>query len=233
MRHFIYTNHDLMRKMWQSLDVVFMGKSAWKAAKEEVKSIIHEPVWEQARTFQDVHGQYIRQSASSHRIPHQLLAAIIFTEMTYDPHPLWLDDYVSLARLAIEKSTSVGPGQMNVSHLQRWGFEGSKWELGWRLHTDVHFAIDASARLLNELVIEYRKRQIKDIELEVTRMIRGRSYSPPGWKSYEPKTLSYVRTQNIERDAWPTIAQWYNGGPGATTNIKYRRKFEESLRALR
>ncbi len=230
---FVHTNCDLIRKAWESLDIPDKSKAAWKAVKKEVVSIIHKPVWEQARAFQDVHGQYMKQSASSHRIPRQLLAAIIFTEMTHDPTPLWLDDYISLSMAPFHESISTGPGAMHTKHLKRWGYEGENFELGLKLHTDVHLAIDASARLLREEILNYRKKKIKNIELEFTRLFRGRHYVPPGWKSYTPELLHYSGdTRNIEREAWPAIAQMYNGGEYATGNIEYRRKFENSLKAL-
>ncbi|GEM_PF-2841199 len=234
-----HKNYEIIKRIWESIDIAAWSKTAWEKTAKTTTSIIHKPAWEQARAFQDTHGQYLKRSASSNKIPHQLLSAIIFTEMTYDPFPLWFDDSLSLLRLFSEESTSVGPGQMNVSHLERWGVEGGKWKLGLRLHNDVDFAIDASARLLFELVSVYQQKRSKEaakrLELEIIRMFRGKTYTPPGWRNYEPKTQldadRYYKTEDIERDAWPTIAEWYNGDVG-TRVPEYRRKFENSLHAL-
>lgn len=251
MSHFVYTNEDLMRKMWQSLDFSAAGESlkngfvesvgelmeGISSIPEKAESIIMQPVRAQARRFLVVHGEYLRSSAVQHRIPYELLAGIIFTEMTYNVTPLWIDDYASLARGVVKESISVGPGQMHTKNLIRWGHEESKWELGWRLHTDVHFALDASSRLIHELIVKYRRAQIEGIREAcdsfvegVMKGLFGNRYvlRNPDSGSYAGHLSNYVlKTERLEREAWPDIALLYNGGD------KYKRKFIENLEILR
>lgn len=247
MSAFRNTNYDLMQKMWRSIDLEYIAQimkddagkklnALKKDVSKKVISIIHEPVWTQAHKFQVVHGQYIKQSASAHEIPYQLLGGILFTEMTFNFTPLWFDDALSLGKLAVSSSSSVGPGQMNTDNLKKWGHKENKWGLGWKLNTDMNFAIDASAIHIHERVVIYQKRQLnetaKNIELEIIRVVCGRNYTPPNWNNYKPDTGNQrTDTRNLEREAWPTIASWYNGKID-TKKVEFKNKFIKNLSIL-
>ena len=243
--YFSHLNSELIQKLWQSIDAVLMAqetaeiiKREVERAKEKVVSIIHEPVWKQACAFQATYESYMIQSASIHKIPFELLSAIVFTEMTYDFTSLEFDDWASMQKLRIFETTSIGPGQMSIKNLRGWGYDEPKFELSQRLHTDMHFAIDASARLLNELVTTYQIRKVrksaKNLELEKMRTFVGKSYYPAEWNTYNSSykpSIAELDTENLEREAWPTIAEWYNAGIDGIS-LGYRDKFVNSLRTL-
>ncbi len=243
MKYVVKKSGNKYVKLWLSIDINRLTGIERKLFCGKTYSIIHEPVWRQSRAFQDAHGEYIRIAASAHRIPYQLLAAILFTEMTYDMTPLWIDDYGSMLIMILKESSSFGPGQMNVFHMKRWGFTGNKWELAKRLREDVKVAIDASARLLRELAEEYirmnfnrfRTEHDKQYDEESMMRLRRGEYTPYEISGYvsitRHGTKNRLSTENIEKDTWPTIAGWYNAGVGKHSNA-YRNKFENSLRAL-
>jgi len=239
MKYVVKKSDNKYVKLWLSIDINRLTGKERKLFSGKTYSIIHEPVWRQSRAFQDAHGEYIRIAASAHRIPYQLLAAILFTEMTYDMTPLWIDDYKSMLFMILKESSSFGPGQMNVFHMKRWGFSGNKWELAKRLREDVKVAIDASARLLRELAETYLSLRVSkkitessSIEFE---SYTGNIWPPMSWPGITyasiPETVYLSVTEKLERSAWPTIAGWYNAGVGKHSNA-YRNKFENSLSAL-
>lgn len=196
------------------------GKVKRKVKKTMKPPIMHYAsphIQRAAAKFIHEHDRSIERSARRHKIPPDLLRGILFTELTFSFLPLALDDYLSMLTLLKDKSSSVGPGQVDIKHLKRWGIEGNKWELSWKLHSDIEFSIDATARYIHELIVEYRNEQVEEYTKEVLHQELGIPWHKMSSTDFENVAECMIsddilEAERFEKEAWPDIAKKYNGG---------------------
>lgn len=226
--HFTSQNSNLLKRTWKTLDDFADRHLSLKGIKEKAESVIFLPVREQSMVFLMFNEKYIVVHAYRHKIPYQLLSAIIFTEMTFTPIPYEITSLASFVALVDAPTRSIGPGAMHVKNVQRWE-KDSKWEIGWKLLTDLEYALDASARLIHELAVEYIRQEAEKIFNKKMKERFGAKNKIPLEASSLPKSM--LDTQNLDRSAWPVIAQWYNAGVGKTSP-RYLDKFTANMRIL-
>lgn len=167
---------------------------------------------EYAKKFLLKNRATIKSFAATFKIPVELFAAILYTEMTWSRLGAEESSAISYFKsISLGTKSSIGPGQVSTEHLMRWNPEMTLEEAAGGLYYRQELALASSARYISELYYELKTHRLPASPM---RILKGSAVT--------------VFTDK-EKTLWVDVAERYNSKTG---NTFYRRAFVYSLKEI-